>query len=141
MTLTDMLPGTLVALLSLTYGCSCIEADADLGHLEKITLGLQNIIQQLSGQIDAQNIKIQNMESLIGQQNEKIETLTRNCETNKKLKTNISDDLVDNRNFPQKHDSKSNYIDSSLTGGLIRQKRDLELIVSRQKRLISPGKL
>lgn len=137
MKLADMLPRTLVtvAFLTLTYGFHFIEAGADFGDLEKITLGLQTMIQQLSGQIDAQHTKIQNMEALIDQQNEKIEALTRNYETNERLKTNFLDDLVDNRNSTQKHDSKSNY------NSLSRRKRDLELIVSRQKRLISPGKL
>lgn len=139
MKLADMLPRTLVtvAFLTLTYGFHFIEADADFGDLEKITLGLQTMIQQLSGQIDAQHIKIQNMGALIDQQNEKIEALTRNYETNERLKTNFLDDLVDNRNSTQKHDSKSSYNSLSIR----RRKRDLELIVSRQKRLISPGNL
>lgn len=67
MKLADMLPRTLVtvAFLTLTYGFHFIEAEADFGDLEKITLGLQTMIQQLSGQIDAQHTKIQNMEALI----------------------------------------------------------------------------
>lgn len=142
MKLFNMLGRTIFACLILTNGCQSIDADGDrFGRLEKIALDLQTQIQHFSDQLNAQNIKMQKTEAIIGQQNKKIEVLTKYCETKEWLKIKNENDILDNRNLKLKQVSTPDNLDPQPTSGLHRLKRDLELRVSRQKRPIIPGKL
>lgn len=81
MELADMLPRTIFVPLMLINGFGFINADGDsFGRLENIAFDLQTQIQHLLDQLNAQNIKMQNMEATVGQQNEKIEALNKYCE-------------------------------------------------------------
>lgn len=134
-----MLARTIFVPLMLINGFEFINADGDsFGRLENIAFDLQTQIQHLSDQLNAQNIKMQNMEATIGQQNEKIEALNKYCEMKDWLKIKNENDRVENLTL--KRDSTPDHLDPSLTPGLHRKKRDLEPRVSRQKRLIL-GKL
>lgn len=141
MELADMLARTIFVPLMLINGFEFINADGDsFSRLENIAFDLQTQIQHLSDQLNAQNIKMQNMEATIGQQNEKIEALNKYCEMKDWLKIKNENDRVENVNLTLKRDSTPDNLDPSLTPGLHRKKRDLEPRVSRQKRLIL-GKL
>lgn len=141
MELADMLARTMFVPLMLINGFQFINADGDsFGRLENIAFDLQTQIQHLSDQLNAHNIKMQNMEATIGQQNEKIEALNKYCEMKDWLKIKNENDRVENVNLTLKRDSTPDNLDPSLTSGLHRKKRDLEPRVSRQKRLIL-GKL
>lgn len=130
-----MLARTIFVLLMLINGFEFVNADGDsFGRLENIAFDLQTQIQHLSDQLNAQNIKMQNMEATIGQQNEKIEALNKYCEMKDWLKIKNENDRVENLTL--KRDSTPDNLDPSLTSGLHRKKRDLEPRVSRQKRLI-----
>lgn len=142
MELFYMLARTIFASLILTNRCQSIDVDGDrFDRLENVAFDLQTQIQHLSDQLNAQNIRMQKMEAIIGQQTEKIESLTKYCETKEWLKIKNENDIVENINLTLKRDSSPVNLDPQPTSGLHRLKRDLELRVSRQKRLIIPGKL